>query len=139
MTSERARFEAWIFAAPYDRDVTRFTSVVRSHNTTVTVGFGERRLPRSKHGGTSRHFWMERTDMVRAKFKVTSITRSQGWGSVKEIQTIKLSPVCDGSEENKKFYAASPSGAIELGTVNAEAAAEFDLGAEFYVDFTPAA
>lgn len=77
---------------------------------------------------------------VRAKFKVTRIERSE-FGGGKEVQTIVLLPVYGGngaSEENRKFYAATPSGEIKLGTVNAEAAACFDLGKEFYVDFTPA-
>lgn len=77
---------------------------------------------------------------VRAKFKVDAIERTK-YGSV-EMQTVKLSPVYGGdaksSEENKKFWAASPSGSIQLGCVNAEAAKLFELGAEYYIDFTPA-
>ena len=76
---------------------------------------------------------------VRAEFKVSSITRSPGWNGQKEVQTIKLSPVTSGSEENAKFYAATPGGNIELTTVNFDAAQHFDLGDEFYVDFTKAA
>ena len=76
---------------------------------------------------------------VRAKFKVNSITRQQHWDASKgEIQTIKLAPVSSGSDENKSFYASTPTGTIELGTVNADAAQQFVLGGEFYVDFTPA-
>jgi hypothetical protein len=76
---------------------------------------------------------------VRAKFKVKSITRSEHWDKSKgELQTIKLAPVMSGSEENKEFYAASPSGVIELGTVNESARKQFELGKEYYVDFTPA-
>lgn len=75
---------------------------------------------------------------VRAKFKVSEITRRPGFNGAKEVQVIKLHPVTGGSDENKAFYAATPGGNIELGTVNAEAAGEFELGAEFYVDFTPA-
>lgn len=75
--------------------------------------------------------------MVRAKFKVQSISRAQGWGQHKEVQTIKLAPVTGGSPENDAFYAATPGGQIELSTVRAEAAGEFDLGREFYIDFVP--
>jgi hypothetical protein len=76
---------------------------------------------------------------VRAKFVVQSITRSKGWNpGISEVQTIKLTPVTSGSEENKSFFAATPSGQIELGIVNADAVKEFDLGAEMYVEFTPA-
>lgn len=74
---------------------------------------------------------------VRAKFKVNSIDRQLSYEG-KELQTIKLSPVTTGSEENKQFYAYTPSGHIDLGTVNAEAAQQFELGKEYYVDFTPA-
>jgi hypothetical protein len=76
---------------------------------------------------------------VRAKFVVNSIERRKHWdGTGKELQTIKLSPVTGGSDENKAFWAASPAGDINLGTVNGDAAAQFELGKEYYVDFTPA-
>lgn len=77
--------------------------------------------------------------MVRAKFKVTEIIRRPGWNGASEVRAIRLAPVSAGSEENKRFYAATPNGSIELATVNVEAAAEFELGQEFYVDFTAAA
>lgn len=44
----------------------------------------------------------------------------------------------DPSHENSRFWAYTPGGSIELNTVNAEAVAQFDLGKEFYIDFTPA-
>lgn len=74
---------------------------------------------------------------VRAKFKVEEI-RQHWWGAGKDVCTIVLHPVTSGSEENKAFYAATPNGKIELTTINAEAAATFKLGAEIYIDFTPA-
>lgn len=75
---------------------------------------------------------------VRAKFKVISITRQAGWNGAKEVHTVKLSPVSSGSDENKAFYAATPGGSIDLSVVNEEVGREFDIGAEFYVDFTKA-
>jgi len=76
---------------------------------------------------------------VKAKFVVQSITRSRHWdGKGAELQTIKLSPVTSGSDENKSFFAATPSGSIELGTVNADAAADFELGGAAYVTFEKA-
>ena len=68
---------------------------------------------------------------VRAKFKVSSLTQTE------HGETIKLEPVRDGSEENKEFFKWTPAGQIEIGTVNSEAAKEFEVGKEFYVDFTP--
>lgn len=70
---------------------------------------------------------------VRAKFKVNEIVDRGQNGSV-----IRLQPVTSGSEENKLFYKYTPSGNIELSTINEDAAKQFKVGAEFYVDFTPA-
>ena len=75
---------------------------------------------------------------VRAKFAVQSITTTKAWNSPGLMGTVRLSPVTSGSEENKKFYEATPGGVIELGTVNEEALKQFVIGDEFYVDFTPA-
>lgn len=89
---------------------------------------------------------------VRAKFKVdkfeTSLTTRAkdpklGWRSDNletiEVRTIVMSPVGSNSPENEKFWAATPTGDIRLGTVNPEAWGQFVLGKEVYVDFTPAA
>lgn len=91
---------------------------------------------------------------VRAKFKVDGfsslllqrqIDPRGNWetGNVEmvEMRTVSLSPVYangDPDHENSKFWRASPSGKIELGTVNPEAWKHFELGAEYYIDFTKA-
>ena len=76
---------------------------------------------------------------VRAKFVVQSKRDSLHWDRSKgTVSTIELHPVSDGSEENKRFFEATPGGKIELGILNAEAAKQFDLGRSYYVDFTPA-
>lgn len=36
------------------------------------------------------------------------------------------------------FWNASPSGSLELGCINLVAADRFELGKEYYLDFTPA-
>jgi hypothetical protein len=97
---------------------------------------------------------------VRAKFRVDEIKRHHGSRKkldadgkpVKteyrndvyepcEIRSVVLTPVCataDPEHENSKFWQASPSGRIELGCANLDAAGAFELGKEYYVDFTPA-
>jgi hypothetical protein len=76
---------------------------------------------------------------VRAKFAVTEITTRAHWDRSKgHLGVVKLQPVSDGSEENKRFYEATPCGSIELGTLNKDALAQFAIGQQFYVDFTPA-
>jgi hypothetical protein len=73
---------------------------------------------------------------VRAKFRVGGIRRFIMGG--KEVQSVELHPVTGGTDENKTFFAATPSGKIELGCVNLEAASQFELEKEYYVDFCPA-
>lgn len=96
--------------------------------------------------------------MVRAKFTVTGIERiashvakkdengelvKNTYGSYetepREMRTVKMSPVYgngDPNHENTKFWASSPSGHLEIGCANLEAAEAFELGKEYYVDFT---
>lgn len=84
--------------------------------------------------------------MVRAKFAVVEVRRILS--SVPkvvdgipttwipgEVRTIVMSPVC--GPDNKEFWQATPSGKIELGCANLQAAEEFEIGKEYYIDFTP--
>lgn len=76
---------------------------------------------------------------VRAKFKVQSVTMTAHWQKDKgHLGTVKLHPVTGDSPENKAFYEATPGGSIDIGTINKEALELFQIGREFYVDFTPA-
>jgi hypothetical protein len=91
---------------------------------------------------------------VKAKFKVDrfesalhqrQIDPSKGWGGDNieqvEIRTVVLTPVYgngDPEHENTKFWQASPSGEIKLGTVNPAAWQYFALGDEHYVTFKKA-
>lgn len=73
---------------------------------------------------------------VIAKFKCDSVSLSDHWEKEKgQIASISMSPVYGDSEENKKFFAATPSGNISLGTVNPAAYEQFEQGAEYYVTF----
>lgn len=72
--------------------------------------------------------------MVRAKFKVILIEQPQGADTFR----VQLQPVINGSEENKSFFKYTPGGEVNLYVVSEETAKLFDIGAEYYVDFTPA-
>ena len=54
-----------------------------------------------------------------------------------EMRTIYMAPVYseDPNSENKKFWDASPSGEIKLGTVNPNAWKEFELDEEYRIVF----
>jgi len=91
---------------------------------------------------------------VRAKFKVQRIeatigSRVSGRKDERgrdiyepcELRTVVMAPVFgngDPEHENTKFCQASPSGEVRLGTINPAAWEQFDLGAEYYIDFTRA-
>ncbi len=121
--------------------------LLRSHGLLNKVAWSHERCPIGRWEPVAQNQSQESASsipteapMVRAKFKVESIERSKYGGQ--EMQTIKLSPVYpkqgDPNDENAKFYAATPSGSIQLGTVNPEAGNKFELGKEYYVEFTPA-
>lgn len=70
--------------------------------------------------------------MVRCKFKCTS-KEDNNDGS-----KIIMQPVYCGSEENEQFFAYTPYGMFEMGTVNPNAAHYFTEGKEYYIDITEA-
>ena len=93
--------------------------------------------------------------MVRAKFRLNSFTtelharypQKKADGSTDyskpenvEKRTLNFTPVHSDVEgsENKSFWDASPSGSVQLGVVNPEAWKHFEIGKEYYLDFTPA-
>lgn len=72
---------------------------------------------------------------VRAKFKVDAK------GVAGDTQSVRLTPVVggQGNQENDQFFKYTPGGSIDLQVMNPEAADQFNIGQEFYVDFTPVA
>lgn len=70
---------------------------------------------------------------TRAKFSCKEVNEFDGEARA----TIRLEPVFSGSEENRTFYAWTPTGSIVLGVLNADHG--FKVGYEYYVDFTEAA
>lgn len=95
---------------------------------------------------------------VRAKFRVDGIVKAKqpvalknDDGSYKkdengnyqyeevELTTVAMYQVysSDPASENAKFWAATPAGQLQLGTINPAAASQFELHREYYVDFTP--
>lgn len=52
-----------------------------------------------------------------------------------EVRNLKFGVVQSGSEENKAFFASTPSGTIILSTVNRAAWQQFELNKEYYIDF----
>ena len=51
---------------------------------------------------------------------------------------VVLTPVVGDTDENAKYYNATPSGEITLGGLKDSVGKAFIPGKEYYVDFTPA-
>ena len=48
---------------------------------------------------------------------------------------VTLVPVTGECEENKTFFKWTPSGKIEMSILNPEAAEQFEIGKNYYVEF----
>lgn len=78
--------------------------------------------------------------MIRCKFTCVSVTKRKGFGEFAFVYDATLHPVTphsghEPSEENRAFFAATPSGQITVGTVAGD---RFVVGQDYYIDFTPA-
>ena len=72
---------------------------------------------------------------IKAKFRCNEIGKSVGWGGAEFVYKAKLSVVYGTSEENKEFFASTPSGDITIGTIRDDM---FEAGEEYYVYFEKA-
>lgn len=70
---------------------------------------------------------------IRCKFKLEQITHLAN-----DARSCKWTAVSSGSEENKQFFKWTPSGELNVYSVNAAAVDSLKLGAEYYLDITPA-
>jgi hypothetical protein len=70
---------------------------------------------------------------IRAKFTV----QFNRVNSSTQVADVVLSPVLATTEENLAFWEATPAGQISLQITNPKAAAQFEVGTDFYIDFTP--
>jgi hypothetical protein len=80
--------------------------------------------------------------MTTAKFRCVSVSKTVGhvWspdGKAGDgvVYEATLYPVTGDTEENKKFFASTPSGTIKLGTIRED---HFIPGEAYYVDFRKA-
>lgn len=76
---------------------------------------------------------------VRAKFSVTSLIPGYGGNVSVGLSAIYASKTGVRAEENKAFSDVTPSGQINIVIAPDKPALQaFEIGKEFYVDFTPA-
>ena len=77
---------------------------------------------------------------VRAKFTVSKVAKVRtmsgpppGFG-----YEVTMHPVTSGSEEDKTFWQATPSGQLQMFVLNPAAGEQFEPGDTYYLDFTKA-
>lgn len=76
--------------------------------------------------------------MIRCKFKCVKTAQvvaqiwSNGQTDTKLVHEAQFLPVIGGSQENKDFFSATPTGAITVSSINNP----FLPGSSYYVDFT---
>ena len=81
--------------------------------------------------------------IVRAKFYCTSVLKTiqhvtnpeTGKYEPKTVYTYKFQAVSSGSDENKKFFASTPTGSVELSAIREDL---FKIFEEYYLDFSVA-
>lgn len=73
---------------------------------------------------------------VRGKFKLSESTEVDYNPAARRL---KFQAVCnDGTEENAKFHKFTPFGEVLMTVDNPAALEQFQIGRQYYVDFTPA-
>lgn len=70
---------------------------------------------------------------VRAKFICISSEKTLGWINNELSHRYRFIVATSGSAENEKFFAATPSGELELSAVRNDL---FEVGKEYYLDFS---
>lgn len=75
---------------------------------------------------------------VRAKFRCLEIKHAYSQSPDYVAATIVLSPVWEQDGVNRAWSKATPSGKLEMTVTNPAAVEQFELGREYFLDFTPA-
>lgn len=78
------------------------------------------------------------TISVRGKFYVATLTKRGHPGYTDNGTEVVFEAVCnDETPENARFHRYTPQGQITMHVDNPDAEAVFEIGKEFYVDFSP--
>lgn len=72
--------------------------------------------------------------MIRCKFYCEKVSKRVGWNGQPFVYEAEFAVVMGDSEENKKFFAATPCGRLTIGTLSIDT---FEPGQHYYLDLTP--
>jgi hypothetical protein len=70
---------------------------------------------------------------TRCKFECVSVTKRKGWSGHAYLYDAEFLAVTSGSDENKAFFAATPSGSLKVATVVSDV---FEVGKSYYLDLS---
>lgn len=75
--------------------------------------------------------------MTQCKFVCQSVTKRKHWdrNETRFLFEAEFTAVSSGSEENRKFFEATPSGSIKIGVYREDI---FEPGKEYYLDIRDA-
>ena len=71
--------------------------------------------------------------MVRCKFICETNKQFDGY----QTSNLQFRAVTGGSPENDEFFAATPAGLLTFYNANPDAAKQFNVGEEYYLDISP--
>jgi hypothetical protein len=75
---------------------------------------------------------------VRTKFRCIGINHVHTGNPDYSASTVTFCPVWEQDGVNRKWSQATPNGKIEMTITNPTAVDQFELGKDYFVDFTPA-
>lgn len=75
---------------------------------------------------------------VRAKFQCQSINHIMTHSPGEQTAILTFAPVYGDGSDNKSWSKWTPQGKLEMTVTNPDAVAQFEVGASYYLDFTPA-
>lgn len=76
---------------------------------------------------------------VRAKFIVSKVAKMRTHNTQSPLgYEVTMHPVTGGSDEDKAFWQATPSGELRMSVLNPDAGQQFEPGDAYYLDFTKA-
>ena len=93
---------------------------------------GRRRIVRDDQDSERR----KQVTTTRCKFTCQSVTKLRHWDKQKGfLYEAEFQAVHDGSDENKEFFDATPSGLLKVGTYKEDV---FEPGKDYFIDISEA-
>ena len=74
--------------------------------------------------------------MVRAKFRCIDKHEQASGETTVKLDVVIVNNSGQYDKENEEFFKYTPYGSLNMGILNEKASTEFEIGKEYYIDFT---